>query len=350
MTQKKNSSGKGITLSTKAIPAAKNVNVAPIAPVISTRDGVCHIIGQEQIATVNGTVSFSATQVKFNPGLPIYTWLSLQAIGWEKYRVKQLEFVYVPAEAVTTTPGTIYLAYDYDPVDAPPSSLASISTYETQASGRVFESLSCHGRPDRMHDGVQKKKVRGGPVGGDLILYDACTINVGTVSCADTSALGQLWVYYDIEFYSRQVEPTLRVSPSLAVFSNTGQTLTTTVNAIVDFDTIVVNGLGATYSSSGTITLEPGSYVLTGEVPLQDSANESYSLTLTVFVNGAALSPSQTTLGSMSAGTAGTAITVPFTFYVSQSDQFDLTIIANGSGAAGTLTIPARAKLMIQAI
>jgi hypothetical protein len=41
-----------------------------------------------------------------------------------------------------------------------------------------------------MFDGVQHKKVRCGPVGGDLQLYDAASIIVATVSCTDGSAIG----------------------------------------------------------------------------------------------------------------------------------------------------------------
>ncbi len=350
---KKNTSsqtGKGLKMTTNAVPAAKNVNVSAVAPIISNRDGVCHIIGQEQIATINGSVTFNAEQFKFNPGLTTYSWLSLQAVGWEKYRVKQLEFVYVPAEAVTTTPGTIYLAYDYDPSDAAPSSLASISTYESQSSGRVFEALSCYGRPDRMHDGVQKKKVRTGPVGGDLMLYDACTINVATVSCSDTSALGQLWVYYDIEFYSRQVEPTLRISPSMALFGNTTQTLTTTVAATLDYDVEIVNGLGVVSDGAGTYTLEPGSYIVTGVVEVSDSANETFSVLTEIQVNGASTSPAQTNYVSMSAGSAVQQLEVNFIYYVSSADSFTMRLRVTATGAAGTLTVANRCKLLIQAL
>jgi hypothetical protein len=273
-------SRKGLNLSTTQTPAARNVRVQNKSFSIKADKGKAIICGQEQVATVEGSVTFNATQYHINPGLSLYTWLSTQAKGWEKYRFKTFEVVYVPAEAVTTTSGSVYICLDYDPTDAAPQTLAGLSTYETQYNGRVYDSVSCRADVKRMFDGVQAKKIRCGPVAGDLQLYDAATFSLATVSCANTNAIGQLWVYYEIELISRQTEPTIYVPPNIALFNlSATQTFTTTVAAPLNCDESVVNGMGIT-NSSGTYTLPCGIYELLVNFVGCDSSAESLRLLL----------------------------------------------------------------------
>jgi hypothetical protein len=111
-------------LAVSQAPIARSFTMPAARPQISGSGGSTIIRNHEQIATVAGSVSFAA-------GLSLYAWLSGRARGYEKYRLRRFRAYYVPADTGTTTVGEIYVGFDYDPVDAAPSSLAAMSAYET---------------------------------------------------------------------------------------------------------------------------------------------------------------------------------------------------------------------------
>lgn len=329
---------RGLQLESSAAPIARNFRVRNAQPQMrELSSGSTLITGHEEIATVAGSVSFAATRYRFNPGLPLFTRLSQLAATYEKYRVRRLEFVYVPANAVTTTPGVVYLAADYDPVDAAPASLAALSTYETQDSSRVYDALKLRLSRNRMHDGVQAKKIRCGAVAGDLQLYDVGSVSVATVSCTDSSDIGQLWVYYEIELISPQTNPAAPVPQGFSLWNrSSAQSFTSTVAATLAFDEQVVDGLELT-NASGVFTMPCGLFEVTANCSLNDSAAESFVAQLAIFKNGAALSPPVASSAYNSAATEKThAITC--VGYVECSDGDTISVSVTLTGAAGTLT------------
>ncbi len=348
MTMKKNNQrivGRGVPTVSTPTPAAMSTRIVPRAPEISTVNGRSIIKAHEQIATVSGSVAFATTKYFVNPGLPIYTWLSGQAAGWEKHHIKKFQIVYVPAEAVTTTAGSIYLAFDYDPMDAAPSNLAALSTYETQANGRVYEKVALDMNCRRAYDGVQSKKIRSGPVGSDLQLYDAATFSFSTISCANTNAIGQLWVYYEIELISQQSEPTVKVNPSLSVFQlGSNQSFTSTVADDIDFDDEIMNGLDLT-NTFGVYTVPPGEYLIYGDVEF--SGTTVVSLFAELYINGAVVSPRQRLYG-MSLST--TDMGGSFHFYHSSTEQFTLSIRATVTSGGSPAAVATYNRLFIKAL
>jgi hypothetical protein len=344
------SPSRGIPTATTSAPIATNVRVLARQPVIRSSNGRNYISGFEEFATVNGSVAFASTKYEFNPGLALYTWLSGQAAGWEKHHFRRLQVVYVPAEAVTTTAGSVYLAADYDPMDPAPPTLASLSTYESQTNGRVYEKLTLNCASNRMYDGVQNKRIREGPVSGDLELYDPCSFIFATIACANANAIGQLWVYYEVDLISRQTDTGTAVPPSL-VLRNIGntQTFATTVPEAIDFDEVISAGFTTT-DATGVFTVPPGVYTITGQVAFADSSAEALNILLELIINGAAVVPAQNVLHGQAA-IAGTGVNVPFSFYTSQPAQFTLAIRAQLTAAAGTLTAVADAgRLFIKAV
>jgi len=264
--------------------------------------------------------------------------LSNQAEGWEKYRFRKLQYVYVPAEANTSTAGSVYLTADYDPTDAAPGSLASMSTYETQENGRVWQTVPLTLSRARMFDGVQTKKIRCGPVGGDLQLYDAGSLSVCTISCADASAIGQLWVYYEVEFVSQQTEPSTKVPPSLyGINLSANQGFTSTVAAAITFDEVTVSGFDVS-NASGVLTLPCGAYLISGNVCFTDSSAEAFTVNVALNVDGAATSPPQAVYQTLN-GSAAATFTMGFSFYHASSTTSTVQLLATLTGAAGTLTV-----------
>jgi hypothetical protein len=201
--------------------------------------------------------------------------------------------VYIPSAAVTTTVGSIYLAAEYDPSDAVPSTLAAMSTYEHQNNSRVYTKCTLGLRKARMFDGVQHKKIRCGPVAGDLSLYDGGRVIVGTVD-GPGSAVGQLWAYYDIELFSPQTDPTSPIPSKLTVLNlSSAQTFTTTTAAPIEFDEAIVDGLGLGLPSTGVLTLPCGTFKVFGEICTTDSAAGALSVSLELKKNSASTVPPQ---------------------------------------------------------
>lgn len=297
--KKKPTPRSSMPLSVRSVPAARTYHVEPRPARIKSGLKSTVISNHELIATVNGSVAFTSTRYSVNPGLLLYTWLSTQAAGWEKYKFRKLNFVYVPAEAVVTTPGSVYLAAEYDPNTAPPSSLQGLSTYETQSNARVFEACSLNIPPNRMFDGVQHKRIRCGNVAGDLQLYDACNFVFSTISCAQLGPIGQIWVHYEVEFFSPQTEP-ITLVPSNYTFVNQVQTISGSLPVGVTYTPIhyalnpALPGLGLKRDStipndpeSDVYRLPCGSYRLDGNVSIgcvSGTGGASYSFGL--FVNG----------------------------------------------------------------
>jgi hypothetical protein len=151
-----------------------------------------------------------------------------------------------------------------------------MSTYETFIPQKVFLASSLRFSKSRMFDGVQMKKVRCGPVAGDLQLYDCGSLSIATNNCADTSAIGDVWVSYEIELISPQTEPATPLSSKVAIFNLSGDmALVSTVAKVLAVDEEVVNGLGVT-NAAGVLTLPCGTFRVKCEVTLTDSSSEAF--------------------------------------------------------------------------
>jgi hypothetical protein len=331
------------------IPTARTYSVRPEPPRIRSNRGSTVIRGQEEIATIAGSATFSATKHSVNPGLSSFTWLSTQAAGWDRYRFRKLQFVYVPAVAVTTTPGSIYLVPDYDPSDSAPSTLEAMSSYEGIKPKQVFKSVSVDIPVRMMEASVRNKKIRCGPVAGDLQLYDPCSLIVATVSCSDTSDIGQLWVYYEVEFINRQVAPSAPVPSNVSRWMFTSsQSMTNGVSAVADLDSNTVDGFTVS-DSSGTYTLPPGMYRVFGVMILKDTTPESLFGSITFRKNGSAVSPTQAVYVNTTTVSNG-YVALPYDFYVSDTSSMTISLYAAMNGSAGTLTLHSTSTLNIQAL
>jgi hypothetical protein len=307
------------------------------------------IEGHELLSTINGSVTFSATRFRINPGLTTYTWLSERAKGWEQYRFEDIHFVYVPSNAVTTTPGSVYLVADYDPSDPAPSSLAALSTYQTQNNGRVYEKVDLTLSQKEMFRTGTGKKIRCGPVAGDLSLYDAGSVSVGTIDCSNTNAIGQLWVYYRVRLFSPQTESTTPLPSGYSLFHlDTNQTIATTDNDPIEFDTVVVDGMEIGLPSTGVWTMPCGAYAVRATVIVRDSAAEAFTASLSTFLDGALDANSQ--VESLRTLTADGRLVLSYLWYFTSDGTTTFSLNCQLIGAAGTLQVRDGSKIELQAV
>jgi hypothetical protein len=190
-----------------------------------------------------------------------------------------------------------------------------------------------------------RKYIRTGLISStDLKTYDAGQVFVCAVSCDDTSALGKLWVDYEVELHIPQ-------NPSNAGSGNIGgfaayqliggdQALSTGTAEDVVFDGENYNTLGIT-NASGTYTIPPGSYFVSAVVTAGGYESTATNIELIALQDGAAMSPPTFITKVMApAGSAVTKNQVPFQFYIGGSSSFTLRITVEVTSAAGTLILP----------
>jgi hypothetical protein len=255
-----------------------------------TRAGerVCH---SELIATINGSVGFTANKFVVNAGdATTFPWLSDIAQRYEQYRFHNIRFELLTRTG-TGTVGSVILAPEYNAQHPDPSTEAIVTAYRGAVENVPWRDISCQLSTADMYALGPRKYVRSGAVPGDLKTYDSANFYVCTVEEADTTAIGKLWVHYDVELYVPQLENPIAGSTCFAMFNlSADQTLTTATEATLAFDEAVDNSLGVT-NSSGTFTLPSGAYLITVEAGFTLGGVGAQSCVLSAQADSAALSP-----------------------------------------------------------
>jgi hypothetical protein len=169
-------------------------------------DGRVRVRHREYLADVAGSVAFAATGFAINPGIATsFPWLSNIAVNFESYLFRALSFEYETQKSASTS-GTIMMAVDFDAADAAPASKTALMTYHNAVRSAVWGE--CCYRSDMMDlrkFGVQRY-VRSGALAANLDIktYDVGNLFVATQGEADTSAIGELYVVYDVELITPQ--------------------------------------------------------------------------------------------------------------------------------------------------
>jgi len=160
--------------------------------------------GSEFIGTISGSVALTGTTLAVNPGnSTIFSWLGPQAQKWEQYRFHKLQFRYVTRMG-SSSPGSVMISPDYNCKDVPPTTVKEALNCADSVESSTWREIVCVLNPESMFSVGPRKFVRGNDYHPDLLLYDACTLNILTVGQVDSSVIGNLWVDYDVEFFIRQ--------------------------------------------------------------------------------------------------------------------------------------------------
>lgn len=148
--------------------------------------------------------------IPVNPGLSAtFPWLSGIASRFESYKLMNFRVKYVP-QVSTITNGGIAISPDYDSSDDNSStSKARILTYEDTVRGNVWSSLVMRcgnsNLSKRKQYFVREDVLK---ANNDIKLYDALQLIVlVTGPITDGLVLGELWLEYDVQFYTPQLEP-----------------------------------------------------------------------------------------------------------------------------------------------
>jgi hypothetical protein len=172
----------------------------------TTRSGMS-ITHTERVAAIAGSNDLSVVSYSVNPGLhATFPWLSAIANRFEKYKFRSLKFRYVPMQAAVA--GALTMAFDFDPMDPPPTSVASAMTYHDFLSTSVWQGGVLN-IDLRSGDMLPQKNTRPAAFYPEqnYNLYDTGKLHVLVEGFFDTSNIGYLEVIYEVELMVHQVLP-----------------------------------------------------------------------------------------------------------------------------------------------
>jgi hypothetical protein len=307
------------------------------------------IIHSELVDSISGSTGFVASAYKINPGNPItFPYLSVQAQRFEQYRFHKLEFHYL-TRAPTSSYGSVMLAPDYDAGDSAPPSEVQASAYQDTVEDVPWRNQTCRLSVDSMFPSGSRKYIRDGNAAGDIRLYDSGTLFVCTLDQADTSAIGKLWVTYDVEFFVPQIENSSPLPNNSALARPTGsQAYTTTVAATRVYDAFIYNTLGVTVNA-GVFTLPRGAYWIVAELDARSDAAGAFTASARLLKNGVVTAvPVDCLVQYTNTGTPATAAHLFLqTFVVSDGDD-TVEILETITGAGNLSSQPNATRLTIR--
>jgi hypothetical protein len=185
--------------SAAAAYSRKAVTRAPREKV--SKAGARTIFYKEYVQDILGSVAFATTSFICNPGLSnLFAWLSGQALFYQEYTVKRLKFHY-DTEKSTALSGKVMFAFLQDSSDPAPASKQELMENMMKASGAIWQPFDLPINMSNFPALGKSRFIRGGNLAANLDqkTYDIGLLVVGTLGCADASAIGELSVEYEIE-------------------------------------------------------------------------------------------------------------------------------------------------------
>lgn len=197
-----------------------NVNAAPTAislvtktrsPAIKTTARGVVVTHREYVQDLTSADSnFRNTSFSVNPGLATtFPWLSAVAGRFESYLFRRLHFIYEPV-CPTTTPGAVMMAIDYDAADTTPTTKVVLMSYKGAVRSAPWNITKFDAsRDDLRKFGIQRYvRTTTNPSGTDVKTYDVGRLQVATQNTpAVPTTLGELYVEYEVEFFTPQLAP-----------------------------------------------------------------------------------------------------------------------------------------------
>jgi hypothetical protein len=267
-----------------AAPVATTRKQTARSPVFSsTGAGDVHVHHRELLATIPGSVDFAVTSVAVNPGLSgSFPWLSSIANRYQSYKFNSLCFEFITSCSTTFT-GNVMLGMDFDAAEAAPLSKPQFMSYRSSVAESPWKDLSTRFLPVDLHKAVSSY-IRTGPLAPNLDIktYDVGNFYVATQGQVATTAVGDLYVEYDLQLLTPQRAAISLSLPSLSAsivgggsfassffgsdpiinpnnsldIAVSGTTSTITFNTAFDgLVNLLAEGGGATVTPGGTATV-----------------------------------------------------------------------------------------------
>jgi hypothetical protein len=341
-----------------AAPVAYSSPTQNMPPRINNSRRMSRVIHRELVATISGNTTFGTQTFALNPGIAAsFPWLSTIAPSYEQYCFKRLRFHYV-TRCATTYVGSVLLAPEYDALDAAPTTEVDTAMMAGAKEDVPWRDQFIDFNIQDMFPLGPRKYVRTGALTAtaDLKTYDAGQLVVGLASCTDTSAIGKLWVDYEVELHIPQNPNSIQTVGVGATFISNisvNQSVATGVAEIIAWNELVYDTISVT-NTAGSLVLPAGdySYIVVANGSTDDAgATPIIWFELNGLINGSAASPPQYSSVRMATlDNEATSIQVILQGYVSSNGTTALSINAELT-AAGTLNLDGdRSKIIITRI
>jgi len=181
----------------------------------SISNGAVIIRHREYLRDIFNSVDFQNISFDLNPGITSsFPWLSQIAMSFAQYRFRGLVFEFkstssdtVLSTAASTSLGTVVMATQYNALDDPFTNKFEMENWEYSVSTKPSLSCMCPIECAKSQTPVSLLWTRNGPKPGDERLYDLGNFNIATVGmqgAVGSSAIGELWCSYEIEFFKPQ--------------------------------------------------------------------------------------------------------------------------------------------------
>jgi hypothetical protein len=219
---------------------------------------------REYIADVAGVVGFSAVTYAVNPGIAAtFPWLSTVADRYESYKFHKLHFVFETDKSASTD-GSVQGLIDFDAADSAPTTKANFMGHANAVRSAVWQEFRFDAKAKDLHKFAAERYVRAAALASNLDIktYDVGNFFMGAAGCADTSVVGELYVEYDVELTTPQLNPAALSVPTatLQVFRQGGTLAATNVCGSAPttygaaYATAATNTI--TFTSAGTFVIE----------------------------------------------------------------------------------------------
>lgn len=280
---------------------------------------------REYVQDINGSVGFAVTKFSINPGLTsLFPWLCPIARQYETYIVNRMQYEFETQRA-STVDGRVMLFVDYDASDTTPVNKGQLLNEASAVSSPVRESCVHTSLVHNLHKFSKEKFVRSGTIDDntDIKTVDVGNLFVATQGCADTSAVGELYIDYSITFSTTNsdFQNLIRASSKYVLPA-------TSITRTAPFGTapVLTGGIDITAASATLTFNEIGQYLISAHVGGTVIADVNPAL------GGTATSKIAVTLYASAAATAG-----EFTMQVSVSERGQ-TVTYDFTGVATTIT------------
>lgn len=190
-------------------PLTRTTNVSSPALLNGKRMKNFTVKHREYFKTIEATTYEFSESVSLNPGLPSsFPWLSGMAPNFESYTFKSLKFEYVPSCAATTS-GALYFAVDYDASDVHPYDKGRLMSFQSAVSTPYWQPATLVCETADLRKFSPDRYVRMGALGAnsDIKTYDIGKIHLLSGQTTALINAGALYVSYEVEFHTPQLEP-----------------------------------------------------------------------------------------------------------------------------------------------
>lgn len=214
---------------------------------------------KEYVQDIAGVVAFGATSFPVQPGIStLFAWLASQAVSYQEYRFRSLRFLF-ETEKASSASGKVMLAFQPDAADSVPASKQELLENQFKASSPVWAPCAFN-VPVSEALGA-KRYIRSGVLAANLDIktYDLGNLIVAAQGCADTSAIGELYVEYEIELSVPVVSASAQAKAQSG-YITAGGTISKT--ALFGTAAVVSGGLDVTASGNVLTFNRVGSYIV----------------------------------------------------------------------------------------